>query len=1457
MPFWGSVGTWVPFGQYGYFSYAPSTGQMMDREDSGEDWWYAHCNLYDGSGTHIGYAAAGYNTMPNWKYVDGYFCFDFDDMDTDPHKTIEWEKPGLRKGALQSWLARYDLDGNQLWCRSYLPGAFYGVALDTDGNIVAIGEAHANRKAADLNNGQVVGYDPGLSDPVNLAELDCSMMYEGDMLMGMVTKAYIAKIDLNGQVVWQNLYGWPTDHIAGWKTFSRGFALAPIAVDGGTGFYCVMHGGSGQQSDWNRMWNMRIRSDGSIVDRYMFDPTDALGTALGWTANNLVRGFSVKSVELGGTQHVAIAGQYGVSQGPQAGTLHAFACLIEDIDADPYTVDAVYHTNSASLASDHDPASIQNSNDICFHVDGQDLAIIWPVLSDFVPPTNWYAGRSIATLKVHRFDVGSGPTPTWTADLGEVRAYDLQAGVTSTADGHIAVVSSKWHPPFDLGNPFRYPDLQAHIQDHITTDFSGHDWVNTEDYDYWATSAYVAKLDGATGAPIWEMVVDAEPDKDHQIWPGDIRKQECLYKITEADDGGLVISGNTSHNFDDALLMKFRPDCQAKLAYDLVPDAYGQHMLPNGNTDWTADLTLHGEVIVPNGSTLSINGATIRFADSDQMHWASRIIVEPGGVIYVQNATLTADDRCPNSMWDGVQLHGNYFARQLPQYQGTLRMEFATISHARTGVLAAKGDPRNPLGPIIKNSTGGIVHASQATFLNNRYDAVFHPFENRLASGAVTSNASYFNRCSMMTSGGLPLPGQFPADHVAMVGVRGIPFRGCTWGNSLLGPPMEWPFEQGTGIRAINSSFTVGNHCSVIVPYPNPCPPANTTPSSFTNLHRGILATTFDPSRTFSVDNTTFTGTNFGIRMEGIQDAAITRSTFNVPEPLIPGIFGAVYGVYSDQCTGYTIQENTFTTLQPTGLNRKVGLIIKDSGPQYNTFYNNTFDNLYTGSLIQGRNANVPATIGLEVKCNDYGLADGNAFDVALTGSYVTVQGSQGSVILDPFDQVQWRNPAGNRFSLLHTGSDHPEEDWYVQNSSTFVEYFHHTSTFGNRTRPDHHDLDWLLPNPQGVPWPSERELACPTHLDGGGHEVKRVQAGEEYDAYADGQAAYDATKDDGDTYSLLGYVSDPAHGSVQVRDALQSVAPKVSTEVWQAVFERNPTMNAWHITQALLSNSPLQGEVLKMVDHYALPSSYASMVYSAQSGEVNILSLLRSTMAWHAGAFSEAISGLGHLTWLDSLSLDQQLDSLLLLHQELPSWNSPLAFSGVLAAKGEYGQLETLALQESQTNEVPELYALLKHYAEAQQQGGWHDAEVTDVAWLEQLAAQRDVIGSAHANAWLLGLGYDLPEEIIILPEDGPKSAGQPRDHAAIDWDTGMLLEAFPNPSNGPLFVVYEVPESSPQAELRLLDLHGRTMRSTRLGDGPGMLQWSTQGLAPGIYMAELRVDGMASKQVKVVVQR
>jgi hypothetical protein len=689
------------------------------------------------------------------------------------------------------------------------------------------------------------------------------------------------------------------------------------------------------------------------------------------------------------------------------------------------------------------------------------------------------------------------------------------------------------------------------------------------------------------------------------------------------------------------------------------------------------------------------------------------------------------------------------------------------------------------------------------------------------------------------------------------LGVRGIRFSGCTWSNSLVGQELELPSQQGIGIHSMNSSFTVADNCASLVTPGTPCPPQDLTTSSFTNLHRGIQATTFKPDRTFSVDNATFTGTNFGIRMEGIQDASITRCTFDVPEPWVPGLFTPTYGVYADQCTGYRIQENLFLTQQPEGEVKKVGLVIKDSGPSYNTFYNNAFENLYTGSIIQGDNADANEELGLEVKCNDYGLTDQNIFDVALTGSTVRVQRTQGQPISNPLDQTEWKNPAGNRFSVDHepTPPD-PESDWHVQLSATVVEYFHHIETPGNRTKPQFaFSPNEISTAEQPVSWP-DKNVACPSHLNNDGKEVKRLLAEGEHGEFEDSKDAYDATKDNGDTYSLLGYVSDPTKSSAQVRNALQSVAPKVSAAVWQAAFERSPAMSAWHITQALLSNSPLQSEVLRMVDEYALPSGYAALVHGAQTGEVNILTLLASAMARHGGNKAEALADLGRLSWLDSLNLGGSLDSLRLFHEALPADNHALAVGGVLAAQADYSALAALAQAEESASTHPERYTLLKHYAQLEQQQGWSEADENLRTWLSDLGQQRDVLGSAWANAWLHALGEELPKEVIILPETGPKSTGRNREVQPVQWAEEQVLEVFPNPAKHVAFVVFEQAGEKNGGELRILDLNGRAIATQRIGGEQGILRVDLAGLSSGIYLLDLRLEGQPTAQAKLVVE-
>jgi hypothetical protein len=1336
-------------------------------------------------------------------------------------------------------------------------GCLYGVTQGADGTIVAIGEAHTNRRSevsGTQTNQWPIYYNPGITTSDDLTTIDCSSAG-----MDLGPKAFrtptVMKTDLDGVVQWQNFYGIDDELEDGWSLGGVGYDIEPAQVDGASGFYATFSGSNTTGATNEHPFVLQLNNDGSIHDRHVFFEGDPALVALGFNEVQEMRPLAVDVLTIGGQQRVAISGRLA------EGTANAFLWYFDDIDQ--YVPTLAQATNSTQLSPAHHNSNlIQHSTGVVLAEVANEPVVIWPVLSDYTEGDFWGGSGNRATLKVHRFDPqGANPlSPVWTANLGRVGAYDLQADGGITADEHVAIVSSKWAKPFADGNPFRYTDLPSDVHDCLETNWGVVNWESTTPWEqgrwnYWNTDAYVSKITLGTGQTLWSTTFDSDPDVTHGCWPDDIRKQECMYKITEAADGGLVVSGNVSRNFDDGYLAKLGSNCQSKLAYANLPLTEGEHLLASDQV-WTTDRNVVGKLVIPDGRTLTVDNAMIRFADSEQLEWATQLIVQKGGrLVLTNNATLSAVQGCPNSMWDGVQVRGNYFAGQSPtSNQGYARLSSgATIEHARAALLAAWGIPSDPLGAIIKESTGGIIQAGDAVFRNNRYDAVFHRYENRDGNGNVIANRSSFTRCEFLTQGDLNIPELYPKDHAALLAVRGVRFHGCTFSNALVGSTYEMPYELGTGIRSINSTFTVSNDCNIILPYGTPCPPANTTTSLFSRLHYGIVATAVDPSRTFSVSDATFARNNFGIRMEGVQDAALHRNGFDIPEPIIPGILGSVYGVYSDQCTGYSIQENDFVTNQPSGSNTKVGLIIKDSGPAYNTFYNNTFNNLHTGSLVQGKNATLNGSVGLEVKCNDYGMVNTNRFDVSLTGTNVYIQGTQGSPIFNAGDPLEWRNPAGNRFSLLHAN---PEEDWGVQNTSTFAEYFHHTPTFGNRTRPDHHDLDWLLPLDQSVPWPENRALACPSRLSRGRIE-RREQAEMEHEEEGESKNAYDAAKDDGDTYTLLGYVSDPGHSSAQVRNALQSVAPKVSIEVWRAAFERTPAMNAWHIAQALIGNSPLQGEVLKMTEEYGLPTAYAGLVYDAQNGEANILSLLRSEVALHAGLKGEALADLGRMTWLDTVVFDPWLDSLLQIHQELPAENSPMAKSGIYAAKGEYGLLEELADAEALAGECPELYSLLKNYVLAELGTGWDDAATVDIAYLTQLGEQRDVIGSAQANAWLHAFGQELPPEIIILPDNEQRSMVATKENHVVEWETGSSLEAFPNPTTGPLHVLYEVPDGSASAELHLLDIHGRVLFNTWLGSGPGLQQWNTGGLAAGLYIAELLLDGYAIQQTKVVVRR
>ena len=455
--------------------------------------------------------------------------------------------------------------------------------------------------------------------------------------------------------------------------------------------------------------------------------------------------------------------------------------------------------SGAYLQLHHDYNSGQYSTSANFVQEGSALNTLWPVLADMTGPP--WAGPKSATLKVHKYALNG--TPVWTnpANLGEVRAYDLQADVCPLSDGqHFAVLSSRYTIPYNASNPMTHDDLTTTQQDCLTNTFSYDtdpgtgtsftDWDNNEGYGYWNTDAVVWKLRLADKSEQWELQFDTEDGAAAECSPGDLKNQECMYRITEADDGGLVVSGNTSHNQDDCYLAKIGSDCQATQDFasiNAMLDANGEVHITSPTT-WNTGMNVRGQVFVEPGASLTVNaGATLRFADSEQLNPKTRLIVRPGGKLYVNGgATLTSMDQCPGSVWDGIQVHGISTQPQDPvtnSPQGLATLNNATVENARVALLTASSPAIGELPwPILKNSTGGIVRATNTTFHNNRMDVDFRPYENHELNppDQIANNRSFFTLCNFTVDAQLP-DGTMPLEHASMATVRGIPFRGCTF----------------------------------------------------------------------------------------------------------------------------------------------------------------------------------------------------------------------------------------------------------------------------------------------------------------------------------------------------------------------------------------------------------------------------------------------------------------------------------------------------------------------------------------------------------------------------------------------------------------------------------------------------------------------------------------------------
>ena len=385
-----------------------------------------------------------------------------------------------------------------------------------------------------------------------------------------------------------------------------------------------------------------------------------------------------------------------------------------------------------------------------------------------------------------------------------------------------------------------------------------------------------------------------------------------------------------------------------------------------------------------------------------------KIIVHPGGKLIIDGGRLTCS--CNDNMWQGIEVWGNSEMNQFTIggvcAQGQLElMNGATIENAVCAVELCR--------PGVSGTSGGIVHADSAVFINNAkaVHAQHYSNWNPLLEHESNYNSSFIN-CTFSINGNY-LGTETFYEHVELDHVNGITFKGCRFSCSDNAQNIS---SSCFGINAFDAGFFVEAICNTNMGFYNHvCPDEYIIRSSFMGFYDAVHSVSdVSVTYTFGVKDAIFSNNKRGVFAHNTGYATILRNRFTVY-----GEDNCCFGVYLNEVSGFCVEENVFIGRKKKSEDYGVGVFNCEGG---NEVYLNSFNSLSCGNYAKGRNAtstgefspgNVNA--GLIYSCNHN---NGNNIDFC-------VQKDGGNGGIHP-NQGSSTEAAGNTFdgSLFHFYND-------------------------------------------------------------------------------------------------------------------------------------------------------------------------------------------------------------------------------------------------------------------------------------------------------------------------------------------------------------------------------------------------------------------------------------------------
>jgi photosystem II stability/assembly factor-like uncharacterized protein len=439
----------------------------------------------------------------------------------------------------------------------------------------------------------------------------------------------------------------------------------------------------------------------------------------------------------------------------------------------------------------------------------------------------------------------------------------------------------------------------------------------------------------------------------------------------------------------------------------------------NGFTVW-GKYVYSNNIVIHSGATLTIKGNLI-------MDNGASITVKKGGKLIIDGGIITS--RC--GMWQGVIVEGDPNISQFPvSNQGCIFMKNgAKIENAVIAVHVISPPPSltQPYSP----EGGGIVRVNNSYFVNNQYGIVMEPYKYVNNNGYVLPNQSYIRNSKFFSNDKLNDSTLFPKYFVYLNNIEKIEISASIFENSFMNNFNKT--NHGSGIYAFNSSFFVSEH--------------NSDSCKFINLEYGIKSLANKANLINNINKSLFRNNENAVYFNAVDNAKLTRCSFILDD-------ANGYGLYLDNCTHYTIEQNDFYAPSSTLL-ALAGMVINNSGSDANEVYNNYFHNFPAAMLAQHDNWGGTPMKGLSIKCNDFNNC---MQDIAITESYnytgkTGISAYQGA-------NVDNKSLAGNTFS--HKGystyfGTNPYSDYNNEKGIIISKYYHHDGTVNDAWVPKYY----------------------------------------------------------------------------------------------------------------------------------------------------------------------------------------------------------------------------------------------------------------------------------------------------------------------------------------------------------------------------------------------------------------